>query len=153
MATSYEIYRALHIAFAAFWVGGGIFWFMVMHPVMRRDDGVAKAVMARAVHGPFFGLTTLFTVVFGLLTFIQLGAPAFSGAAGMVFNIGMGLGILGFLVGWGGHFPAGIKAKKAVQAGDDVAFGAAFRRDVMLGRVSAGLVTGALLAMTMYRFF
>lgn len=147
------VIRSLHILFAVLWAGGGLFWSTVLEQFMNRSPEAKRSWMLTGMYGPYLGVTSLLTVVFGVWVYILRGADAYSSAGNAVLGIGMLAGLIGMLVGWLGHLPISFKMAKADAAGDQAAWDRLDTRDVMLTKVSLATVGIALLSMVMFRWF
>lgn len=153
MADALQWFRTLHVLFAILWAGGGTFLQLVIKRIGREEGDLERTLWARGWHGPYLGVTSLATVVFGFLAF---GSGDYDsdtlGSGFMVFNLGMAAGIAALLVGFLGHFPTDRGLQRLVQAGaSDEELAPLRRRDHRLDTTSTILVSIALLAMVSFR--
>lgn len=153
MADSFTIMRALHIVFAILWGGASLFWGTVVNKLGKQDDAVVRSFALNAFHGPFLGLTSLLTMIFGLGAFFSAPDGSYVGTQQTILIIGMIAGSLGVIVGWGGHMPAMVGMKKALQAGDEATYSSLLAREHMLDKISFVVVLVAVLSMSTFRLF
>lgn len=153
MADSYTTMRALHILFAVLWGGASLFWGTVVNKLGKQDDAVVRSFTLNAMHGPFLGLTSLLTMVFGLGAFFSAPDGAYVDTQQTILIIGMVAGSIGVVVGWGGHMPAMVGMKKALQAGDEAAYSRLLAREHLLDKISLVVVLVALVTMSTFRLF
>lgn len=150
---TFEVVRSLHILSAVLWGGGGLLWAFVLQRLTRLEPDVYRAVYARSFFGPYMGLTSLLTVVFGLITFVTFPG-SYEGAQNAVLGVGMLAGVVGMLIGWIGHMPNAIKLSKLLnEDGDEDVIARRFRREDRLHHASAGAIAVALLSMILFRLF
>ncbi|MGB0653003.1 MAG: hypothetical protein ACPGQL_07360 [Thermoplasmatota archaeon] len=154
MAELVQITKALHLLFAALWGGGSIYHgtilmgsFMSRHAAPRRDWWVESKV------GPYFGLTSLLTLVFGLWTYVLVGADGYSSGENAVLGIGMLAGTVGVVVGYAGHLPTMVGLAKAVAVGDEARIAKLEHREHVLDLVSLVAVAVAIVTMSTFRLF
>lgn len=146
------VVRSVHILFAVLWAGASMHFAFVSKKPME-DQGIHLHFLADSKHGPYMGMTALGTVGFGIATWSMAGGDAYSSTQNMILGMGALAAVVGLLVGFGGHLPNSIRAKKAIAAGDVDACSAISAREVLLDRISMGAVGFALLAMIVFRWF
>jgi uncharacterized membrane protein len=160
--------RALHVIFAALWVGGGFFASFILGPNLRAAGPAAGPFMATVVRRGgfswFFALTGLVTIATGGFLYGELGyaaAPFGDGARASV-TVGAILAVLALVEGAAVLGPNERRMKKLVQSmpaqGPPSAEQAAEmqRLGMKQGKASARstvLITLALLAMTLRVLF
>jgi len=123
---------------------------------------------ATQMGGPIIGVSSLLAVTFGSLALIRGSGGdnssydmAALGDGFFLFHGALGLGMLALLVGLAGHMPtqirlrtlAGLKLEGSADSDDDERFDRLAHRDRFLGKISAGLIVGALIGMSMFRAF
>lgn len=146
-----EVSRSLHILFAVLWAGGALFY--QFHLTRRfSDEQFARAFWNGAMHGPYFGATSLGTVVFGLTTFFAGTYDVETYGFGFhVLGIGIAMGTIGMLIGFLGHLPVALKVDKALKTGEPL--GPLMAKDHRLNIASLVTVGIAFLAMVTFRLF
>lgn len=145
--------RALHLLFAVLWAGASLFWGTVVNKLGQKDAAVTRSFTLNASHGPFLGLTSLLTMVFGLGAFFSAPDGRYVGTEQTILVIGMIAGSLGVIVGWGGHMPTMVRMKKALLADDEETYARLLAREHFLDKLSMITVVVALLTMSTFRLF
>lgn len=155
MADLVSVVRSLHILFAILWAGGSLYHGLIaMGSFFNGDADARRRWWARGKFGPYLGITSALTLVFGLWAYFAVGGPdAYSSGGNMVLSIGMLAGFVGVLVGWGGHMPTMIGLAKAVDAGDLDAIERLEHKEHLLDKISLWAVLIALVTMTTFRLF
>lgn len=154
MAELVTVVRGLHLLFALLWGGASVYHgTVVMGGFMHRQKEARRHWWTQGKFGPFLGMTSLLTVVFGLWTYLAVGPENYAGGEEAVLMVGMAAGIVGTVVGWGGHMPAAVGMARAVKAGDDATLARLEERDRVLDKVSLVVVLIAVLSMVTFRMF
>ncbi len=154
MADALTVVRSLHILFAVLWGGASLFWGTVARKLGEKDASVPRAFIARSAVGPFLGITSLLTMVFGLATYFVMGPSNYAGMQNIVLSIGMFAGIVGVVVGWGGHLPNMVAMAKLINdGGDESEIERRMVREHMLDNISFVAVVVALVTMSTFRMF
>lgn len=153
MVETIVVIRSLHILFAVLWAGAGVYFFMVAQKHLQQEEEEILSFIATSKHGPYMGATALGTVGFGLATWLINGGEAYTTAGNAILGIGALGAIIGMLVGFFGHMPNSVHAKKALDSQDHAALPAIGRREALLGKTSAVSISIALVAMITFRWF
>lgn len=161
MATSLEVFRALHLLFAISWAGAAIYRASVVGGAMRRDLDFTARFYANAMHGPFMGVTAIGTVLFGGAVLGAadgaFGSEALATGPFVVLYAAVTAGTLAFILGLAGHMPLDRKlmplARHRIdgQEHDEVAYNRLVAREHALSRISVALIAIAMVGMTTYR--
>lgn len=150
MVETTTVLRSLHILFAVVWAGAGFHYSLVTRAHLRGSPARFD-FLANSKHGPFMGMVSLGTVVFGLATYFSIGADAYSSGQNAVLGVGMLAGIVAAANGFVGHLPHAKRTAAALDSGEGLE--ALGRQDDLLDRISAISIVVALLAMVLFRWF
>ncbi len=152
--------RAVHLLFAILWAGGAVYRSHVVERVLADDDAAAR-FFATAPHGPFMGMTSVGTIVFGG-ALMGLNSEAYSleaiGRGAWILGAGMGFAVMAFAIGVFGHIPTDRRlrplaaARVAGHAHDTGTYTLLVAREKRLGQVSLALIGLAMLTMLLFRF-
>lgn len=154
MVEMVSIIRSLHLLFAALWGGGSLYHgTIVMSGFMKNNPDARRGWWIQSKFGPYFGLTSLLTLIFGLWTYFLQGADSYSSGSNAVLGIGMLAGFLGVVVGYAGHLPTAVKLAKAAEAGDETTLARLEAREHKLDHASLILVGVAVITMSTFRLF
>ncbi len=159
-----QVIRALHVLFAIAWMGGAAYAFSVILSAGRRDrhgGSLLASFYATGRHGPFMGVTSTGTILFGgaVMGMGEYGSDALGGMGGpMVLGLSMTFALGAYIVGLAGHVPTEKRLRRharTVLGGDEPGpeYGRLLGRNHVLAHVSLGLLGLSLLGMLTFRFF
>lgn len=153
--------RAFHMIFAILWVGGALYRGTVIERLMAREPDFDTRFFARAIHGPYMGVTAILTVAFGFARMGMAWEGAYSltvlGNGFYLFWAAAMLGVLALLLGLIGHLPTDVKLKPIARARlagephDEQRYVTLRGREAALQRVSLLLIMGAAVGMVAFR--